>query len=541
MKTVKLSLPLILIGLQAIGCSSDESYFSTENVREVRATLGQFQDGEQEIDTRTSYSISEQSGFQTLWANGDVLGIYPIGGDQVSFPISNGVGTTSAKFDGGSWALRGTYKYAAYYPFSTDFYTTDQRALPVDFTGQVQNGNNSTAHLAAVDFMAAPGTQPSSNGSVNLQFNHVGCFMRMQLTVPEVGTYTCLTISSDNVKFPIKGTVDLSAATPAFKSTETTSSLTLGLTNFTTTSKNAVATFYMMVAPGNYSSSNLTFTLTDTNSKEYEKTVVGKNMLATMAYNYAMTLEGTGTGGNTGPGEWGASNMHNGHEYVDLGIKDAQGRTIYWATCNIGAETPEDIGLYFAWGETVGYSTETTGEPNYWGDYKAADGRKFDWASYSSKLCGGDPTKMKKYCTNSTYGIVDNINNLEPEDDAAHVNWGGKWRMPTHYEIVRLRQVFEFRVEVRNGTPGRVIYKDNSKLTNKSIFFPMGGRRNNEYISYLKTEGSYWTSTLDKEYSHYAYCLTFDKDAIGHEDDYDESISPRNFGYTIRPVCVLDE
>lgn len=514
MKTVKLSLPLILIGLQAIGCSSDESYFSTETVREVRATLGQFQDGEQEIDTRTSYSISEQSGFQTLWANGDVLGIYPIGGDQVSFPISNGVGTTSAKFDGGSWALRGTYKYAAYYPFSTDFYTTDQRALPVDFTGQVQNGNNSTAHLAAVDFMAAPGTQPSSNGSVNLQFNHVGCFMRMQLTVPEVGTYTSLTISSDNVKFPIKGTVDLSAATPTFKSTETTSSLTLGLTNFTTTSKNAVATFYMMVAPGNYSSSNLTFTLTDTNSNEYKKTVTGKNMLATMAYNYAMTLEGTGTGGNTGPGEWGASNMHNGHEYVDLGIKDAQGRTIYWATCNVGAENPEDSGDYYAWGECDAKDTYTLENYSHYSLQQRTDDDGFEVIEQ----------------------VWEELSDISRSDnDVAQLKWGGNWRIPTQSEIYKLTNACTWIWCKKNDVSGYKIIGENGNW----IFMPASRGVNEKNLFKPHGEeayGYYWSSIPFEWAIQHAYILYFGNDYI-----YSTQNDFKYIGCTVRPICVLEE
>ena len=103
------------------------------------------------------------------------------------------------------------------------------------------------------------------------------------------------------------------------------------------------------------------------------------------------------------------------HEYVDLGLPSGT----LWATTNVGAEKPEDYGLYFAWGETTGY----TGDTN--------DGYLFDWASY--KWCNGDYNQLTKYCydISSGYnGFTDTLTELEPEDDAAYVNWGPDWRMP---------------------------------------------------------------------------------------------------------------
>ncbi|MBR6016482.1 MAG: hypothetical protein IK067_05060, partial [Prevotella sp.] len=104
-----------------------------------------------------------------------------------------------------------------------------------------------------------------------------------------------------------------------------------------------------------------------------------------------------------------AQNTINGHEYVDLGLPSGT----LWATCNVGAETPEDYGLYFAWGETVGYTGDTS------------DGRLFDWANY--KWCDGSNTTLTKYCNNSEKGkdgFTDDKTVLDPEDDAATANWG---------------------------------------------------------------------------------------------------------------------
>ena len=101
---------------------------------------------------------------------------------------------------------------------------------------------------------------------------------------------------------------------------------------------------------------------------------------------------------------------HEGYEYVDLGL------SVKWATCNVGATTPEGYGDYFAWGET---------KPK---DYYA-------WSTY--KYCDSSSLTLTKYCSKSYYGkdsFSDNKTILDSEDDAATVNWGGAWRMPTKEE-----------------------------------------------------------------------------------------------------------
>lgn len=94
----------------------------------------------------------------------------------------------------------------------------------------------------------------------------------------------------------------------------------------------------------------------------------------------------------------------NEHEWVDLGLPSGT----LWATCNVGADTPEGFGDYFAWGET-------------------APKDDYSWETY--RWCNGYFNTMTKYCTNGSYGTVDNRTELDPEDDAAYVNWGSSWRM----------------------------------------------------------------------------------------------------------------
>ena len=99
------------------------------------------------------------------------------------------------------------------------------------------------------------------------------------------------------------------------------------------------------------------------------------------------------------------------YEWVDLGLPSGT----KWASCNVGAEKPEDFGLYFAWGETEGYEGIT-------------DEKQFSWADY--KLCGGSNSTLTKYNNNSSYGTVGTLTTLEQVDDAAYVS-DNTCRMPT--------------------------------------------------------------------------------------------------------------
>ena len=175
MKKIILLTSLLSAGIAVSSCTSDDNelFGSKNEVKKIEALICDFEEDADGSSTRTSYTYVSGTGYEAVWTEGDILGIYPLGGDQVSFPISKGAGSKTAFFDGGAWALRGTYKYAAYYPFSTDNYTIKETSIPVSYIGQEQKGNNTTAHLSAYDFMAAAATKPSSNGSVTLPFKHL--------------------------------------------------------------------------------------------------------------------------------------------------------------------------------------------------------------------------------------------------------------------------------------------------------------------------------------------------------------------------------
>ena len=140
----------------------------------------------------------------------------------------------------------------------------------------------------------------------------------------------------------------------------------------------------------------------------------------------------------------------NGRDYVDLGLPSG----LKWATMNVGASKPEEYGDYFAWGET---------EPK----------KEYSWLNYKFELSTDNNGPFSKYVTNSSYGTVDNKTVLDPEEDAAHVNWGGSWRMPTEEEWTELRTNCTWTWTTQNGVNGRLVTGPNGK----SIFLPAAGRR----------------------------------------------------------------
>lgn len=191
----------------------------------------------------------------------------------------------------------------------------------------------------------------------------------------------------------------------------------------------------------------------------------------------------------------------DGHECVDLGL------SVKWATCNVGAYSPEEYGGYYAWGETEEKS-----------DY--------DWDTY--KWCKGTNDTMTKYCTDSDYGTVDNRTTLTSSDDVATVKWGSKWRMPTLEEMKELVEDCTWTWTTQSGVRGMKVKGPNGN----SIFLPAAGGREGTDLSGRGSRGNYWSATLSERYSKGAYYLSF----INGFHTWSDAASSRGYGYTVRPV-----
>ena len=200
------------------------------------------------------------------------------------------------------------------------------------------------------------------------------------------------------------------------------------------------------------------------------------------------------------------SGSHQGHDYVDLGLPSGT----LWATCNVGATKPEEHGDYFAWGEIKQKSN-------------------YSWSTYT--WCNGSYDTQTKYCTDSSYGKVDNQTALILNDDAANANWSGSWRMPTKEEQTELRNSVYTRWAwtTLNGVNGYIVM---SNVNGNSIFLPAAGYHYNYSPSIdAGSAGYYWSSSLYVSISCYASVLSFSSNYI-----YNSDTGNRNYGFSVRPV-----
>ena len=223
-----------------------------------------------------------------------------------------------------------------------------------------------------------------------------------------------------------------------------------------------------------------------------------------------------------------------GAKGVDLGLPSGT----LWANMNIGATSPQEDGLYFAWGETTGYTSDTS------------DGRKFDWASYKWMTQGQSDWKyINKYqiADGNTsacwyqydwdlvdYKFVgDGKKELDLADDAAYANWGGDWRMPTIDDFTELLNNTTNEWITVGTVKGRKFTskKKNADGTYNSIFLPAAGYRSGASLGSQGTCGYYWSSSLDTSYTYDARKLYFHSGSACTSSYYS-----RYYGPSVRAV-----
>lgn len=186
---------------------------------------------------------------------------------------------------------------------------------------------------------------------------------------------------------------------------------------------------------------------------------------------------------------------------VDLGLPSGT----LWADRNVGADSPEDYGDYFAWGETEPKETYE------WSTYK--------WYQDSSRT-------LTKYCKKSSYDIVDNKTVLDLEDDAAYVNMGTEWRMPTSDELKELYNKCTWTRTTQKGTWGYKVTGPNGN----SIFLTAAGYRYGSDLDDAGSWGYYWSASLESN-PYYALRLSF------NSSDYGVYYYYRYYGHSVRAVA----
>ena len=202
------------------------------------------------------------------------------------------------------------------------------------------------------------------------------------------------------------------------------------------------------------------------------------------------------------------------YEYVNLGLPSG----LKWATCNIGATSETENGVYFQWGELSGISGSLVGKYS---------NENYSWGTY--QYCNGSETTLTKYCTNRQYGTVDNIETLEPIDDAATQIMGSDWRMPTQADFQ----------ELLNGTTNKWVTNFNGsgvngrKFTGSNgnyIFIPAAADCRDGSVDGVGYNGSVWGSSLFTSEPNGAQGLYFDSDLCNG------LLTGRYFGLSVRGV-----
>lgn len=201
---------------------------------------------------------------------------------------------------------------------------------------------------------------------------------------------------------------------------------------------------------------------------------------------YYVRAYATNIGGTSYGEQMCFTTIESEYEYVDLGLPSG----LKWATCNVGADVPEDYGDYFAWGEV-------------------------------------EPKSTYIDSNSASYGVIIGDISGNPQYDAVTANWGGNWRMPMRIEYMELEKECTWILETLNGIDGYKVIGSNGNY----IFLPNAGFRIGTSFNNVGTFGYYWSSTpylLNN--SILAYNIIFSS------GDHGVRYGTRYNGQSIRPV-----
>ena len=455
--------------LSLSGCSEDDAVNSNGT-----------SDIPQAMTFTASYSGEESTratlnGTSETFDAGDAISILSTRNANVRFVTTNG--GKSANFTG---SAKSDSRYYAIYPFSStlslsaDGSTISGLTIP---TSQ-WNSNWAEGNMSAWD-SSAPLAYAVASSNNNLVFNNVCAILK--ITIPTTDNNVTITIGADQ---KMAGSCSLLNGNLTIDPTNGSNVVTVG--NYTNKVKGG-SIVYVAIAPGRYTNF---YVSAHNGRKENRKNKADITFAANVIHNLGSFFID--------------SPVYGSHDYVDLGLPSGT----LWATCNVGANSPEEYGNYYAWGET---------EPKSY--YHSSNYKWYDSSTSS----------YTKYVHNTGWGSSTSEISLEIEDDAARANWGGDWRMPTLDEIKELNNssYCTWTATTLNGVNG---YQVTSKKNGKYIFLPAAGYRYGSSLSNAGSYGYYWSSSLYSSDSFYACYLYF------NSDSHNWYLSDRFFGRTVRPV-----
>ncbi len=485
MKKIWMILPVVALTL---GCSReiDTNVTYIDGEFSLYATSG-------ENDTRT---VLQQDG-RVFWSPSDCITVF-YGNVPGKFTSTNTEPAASAEFTGslGSFAIDGETEFRAIYPHSNDVVTpTDEGILSIYLPSE-QTGVEGT--FADDLFICV-----AKSKDVNLHFYNVCGGVKFSLARGDIQKVVFRGNNRETLAGRMAVEFDSNGIPQVTDMTGGKSSVTLLAPDGGTFK--AGSFYYLVLVPQSL-------------TKGYTMELWTDELVETISFEASVTVRRAAWGvlknlGATSP-------TVEIPEAIDLGLPSG----LKWASFNLGASKPEEYGDYYAWGETELYYSSL--DPLTW---KEGKGGGYAWSSY--KWCMGTSNTMTKYCSNSSYGyngFTDNKTVLDLEDDAAHVNLGGTWRMPTDAEWTELREKCTWTWTTQNGVRGRLVTGSNGN----SIFLPAAGYRYDTDLYDVGSIGYYWSSSLYTDYPYRAWYVSFNSGDVYRYYDYYR----RCYGFSVRPV-----
>ena len=498
---MKRSLVFALLAVLAVcSCQKPETKDVVSADKIFTATMETMVDDASAVDTQTSLGARGK----VLWKQGDQVSLFDGSTINERYQVTDDSdGKTSATLYkvGAPGFVAGSEipVNVAFYPYvstagiakkSGGAYLISDIALPATQNCALESFGNGAFPMVAVT---------SSASDMDLRFKNVLGGLKLQLKGTAAITSISLT-GNNNEKLCGAAAITVSnSEVPAITLSDATAKTVTLDCGDGVQLEAETATVFIIALPPMTMTGGFTVTVTDSNNNQMEikttksQTITRSNLLKMPAVTFAPVPS---------------------HEYVDLGLTSG----VKWATCNLGANAPEEYGDYYAWGETEPHYTSL--DPLTWKDGKIG----YTWVTY--KWCDGSYDTQTKYCLSSSFGTIDNKTVLDPEDDAAAVNWGGNWRMPTDDDWLELLDECTWIWTTQNGVSGRLVTGPNDN----SIFLPAPG---SWFATDLEDDGivgDYWSSSLYPNSSDYAWCFCLDSYSLFHISYC------RFFGQSIRPV-----
>ena len=484
---MKQSIYALVLLLALVSCTSIDKDFNGlrgadgSRIHRFYATMEQ-------RDSETK--VYADKNMKVLWNAGDYITVFNKATYNSQFMFTGNEGANAGNFDevmqGSSHSGNSLDNIYAVYPYSSE--------------NKINNaGNTITLTLPAEQqykehsFGIGANTMVAVTDNTFLPFKNLGGYLQLRLYGDTVSVSSIIIQGNSGEKIAGKANVTVGLGQmPTITMDDTAIStitlvcdppVLLGMT------AEEYTDFWFVIPPTTFSS-GFTVTVIDDQGGIFEKTTTNSLTVARSTVEWMSELEVT-------PGIANVNPAYHVADAVDLGL------SVRWASWNVGAIKPNDVGGRYAWGEI---ETKT----NYsWDNYK--------WSS-------GTSTLLTKYCTSPISGTVDGKVILDAEDDAAQVYWGNGWRMPTRTELTELVNKCTWSNETLDGVSGYRVTGPNGN----SIFFPFNGQFYETDLSWNMSV-SLWSSVTSGDVNAYLLMST--------SGSCDTELDLRHIGLGIRPVC----